>query len=133
MFDIMTLFIAYFSNWLQFSQIYNLENTYMCQLARSFLFFFFAQMQCVVFSVIFPFVFFELYYKYKCVYRNIFVQVQFCRVFLFLFSKWFVPSSISQYLDCVLEMEFLAMMIPFLIILHYLPKYFVRLSGPCEK
>ena len=27
MFDIMTLFIAYFSNWLQFSQIYNLENT----------------------------------------------------------------------------------------------------------
>ena len=66
MFDIMTLFIAYFSNWLQFSQIYNLENTYMCQLARSF-FFFFAQMQCVVFSVIFPFVFFELYYKYKCV------------------------------------------------------------------
>ena len=69
MFDIMTLFIAYFSNWLQFSQIYNLENTYMCQLARSFFFFLH---KC---NVLYFLLFFHLYSSNCIISTNVYIAI----------------------------------------------------------
>ena len=69
MFDIMTLFIAYFSNWLQFSQIYNLENTYMCQLARSFFLFLH---KC---NVLYFLLFFHLYSSNCIISTNVYIAI----------------------------------------------------------
>ena len=70
MFDIMTLFIAYFSNWLQLSQIYNLENTYMCQLARSFFFFFLHKCNVLYFLL-----FFHLYSSNCIISTNVYIAI----------------------------------------------------------